>query len=77
MVVLHAWWGLNDFFKSFCDRLAKKGFVAFAPDLHHGVTASTIEHAKELMGKRDFERSKKDVTGAIDFLNPIMQYMGL
>ena len=33
VIVLHAWWGLNEFFRNLCDRLANEGFVAFAPDL--------------------------------------------
>ncbi len=28
VLVLHAWWGLNDFFKGLCDQLAIAGFVA-------------------------------------------------
>lgn len=32
VLVLHAWWGLNDTTKAFCRRLAEAGFVAFAPD---------------------------------------------
>jgi carboxymethylenebutenolidase len=30
VLVLHAWWGLNDTIKAFCTRLAKSGFNAFA-----------------------------------------------
>jgi len=33
VLVLHAWWGLNDFFKSFANRLASQGFLALAADL--------------------------------------------
>jgi carboxymethylenebutenolidase len=43
VLVFHAWWGLTPFFKSVCDRLAREGFVALAPDLYYGRTAATIE----------------------------------
>src|SRR5437867_2104783 len=49
VLVLHAWWGLNDFFKGHCDELARAGFVAFAPDLYRGATASTRDGAERLM----------------------------
>lgn len=48
VLVLHAWWGLNDFTRAFCDRLAQDGFVALAPDLYHGKTAKTVEEAQGL-----------------------------
>jgi hypothetical protein len=35
VLVLHAWWGLNDTIKAFCTRLAQSAFVVFAPDLCH------------------------------------------
>ena len=50
VLVLHAWWGLNDTIKSFCNRLAQAGFIAFAPDLYHGMVADTIAEA-ETLGK--------------------------
>ena len=48
VLVLHAWWGLNDFFRDFCDRLAQDGFVALAPDLFSGKIARTVEEAERL-----------------------------
>ena len=36
VLVLHAWWGLNDTIIELCRRLAAEGFIAFAPDLYHG-----------------------------------------
>lgn len=53
VLVLHAWWGLNPFFKGLCDRLTEEGFVALAPDLRDGQIAGTIDEAKELMAKSD------------------------
>ena len=43
VLVLHAWWGLNDTMKAFCTRLAESGFVAFAPDLYHGKVTDKID----------------------------------
>ena len=49
VLVLHAWWGLNDTIKSICDRLAKEGYLAFALDLYNGQTGTTIEEAKKVL----------------------------
>jgi carboxymethylenebutenolidase len=53
VLVLHAWWGLNETMKGVCDRLAEAGFVAFAPDLYHGQVAATIPEAEALAGALD------------------------
>jgi carboxymethylenebutenolidase len=68
IVVLHAWWGLTDFFRQVCDRLAEEGYVALAPDLYHGRTADTIEDAKRLRGNLDRKTATKELRGAIDHL---------
>src|ERR1043165_5522603 len=56
VIVLHAWWGLNSFFKHLCDRLATEGFAAFAPDLNYGKVAKTIEEAKQFMPENEDEQ---------------------
>src|SRR3954452_9171958 len=48
VLVLHAWWGLNDTIRAVCTRLAEAGFVAFAPDLYHGKVVDTIAEAEIL-----------------------------
>jgi carboxymethylenebutenolidase len=76
VLVLHAWWGLNDFFKSFANRLASQGFLAFAPDLYDGPVAKTVEEAKELMSKAVEERMKSIVLGATDYLRAVASVSG-
>ena len=65
VLVLHAWWGLNDFFKGLCDRLATAGFVAFAPDLYRGATGSTRAEAQNLMSKLDQQAANRDLVGGL------------
>jgi len=48
VVVLHAWWGLNDDVIAYADRLAAAGFAVAAPDMFDGQVASTIEDAERL-----------------------------
>lgn len=76
VLVLHAWWGLNDFFKSFADRLASQGFLALAPDLYDGPIAKSVEEAKTLHSKVDNKRIEKIVLGASDYLHSIPSVPG-
>jgi carboxymethylenebutenolidase len=67
VLVLHAWWGLNDFFKSLCDRLAEQGFMAFAPDLSNGKVAETIDDAAHFMETRDFADTEAAALEAVKY----------
>lgn len=70
VLVLHAWWGLNDTIKGFCDRLARAGFVAFAPDLYHGRIARTIPDAEALGHALDahYREARAEVLASTTFL---------
>jgi carboxymethylenebutenolidase len=71
VLVLHAWWGLNDTMKAFCTRLAESGFVAFAPDLYHGQVADNITEAEALSHALfvNPDPAKVDLADATTFLN--------
>src|SRR6266540_1335539 len=71
VLVLHAWWGLNDTMKAFCTQLAESGFVAFAPDLYHGKVADTIPDAENLGKALDANhlQAKAEIAEATKFLN--------
>lgn len=70
VLVLHAWWGLNDTIKAFCRRLAESGFVAFAPDLYHGKVTDQISEAEILstaLSEND-DQARADLAEATAFL---------
>ncbi len=71
VLVLHAWWGLNDTIKAICSRLSNSGFVAFAPDLYHGMLAETIVDAESLAQALDvkFQQAKAEVASAALYLH--------
>ena len=67
MLVLHAWWGLTAFIERLCDRLAIHGYVAFAPDMHQGLLATTIDAAKHIMAERDESVCNDIAAAALEF----------
>lgn len=71
VLVLHAWWGLNDTTRAFCRRLADSGFLVFAPDLYHGKVADNIADAKTLGHALDVNQNqaKADIADATTFLS--------
>ena len=71
VLVLHAWWGLNDTIKAFCTQLAESSFVAFAPDLYRGKVADNIADAEALGSALDsnFLQAKAEIAEATMFLS--------
>jgi dienelactone hydrolase len=45
VLVLHEWWGLNDYARGRAEQLARLGYVAFAADMYGG--GKVTEHPKE------------------------------
>ncbi len=68
VIVLQEWWGLVDHIKEVADRFAADGFVALAPDMYHGESATSPDDAGKLMMALDIGRVEKDLRGAIDSL---------
>jgi carboxymethylenebutenolidase len=69
VLVLHAWWGLNDFMRQTCEAFALAGYLAIAPDYYQGQIAETIEEAKACRGRIDRKVAQKEVTLALDTLS--------
>lgn len=68
VLVLHAWWGLNQTMRDFCRRLAEAGFIVFAPDMYDGKTAETIPEAEALRDSFDHEKAKPLVANAAKWI---------
>lgn len=68
VVVIQEWWGVNDQIKGVCDRYAREGFVALAPDLYRGKVTSEPDEAGKLMMSLNIEQAAKDMVGAVDYL---------
>lgn len=73
VLLLHAWWGLNDFFKKMADRLAGEGFVVLAPDYYQGSIAKTIDQAKALKSKINRKDTNILLNDSVDYLYSIPQ----
>jgi len=51
VLVVHEWWGLNDYVRSRVDKLAQLGYVAFALDMYgKGIWTTKPDEAKALSG---------------------------
>jgi carboxymethylenebutenolidase len=68
IIVIHEYWGLNDWVKEQASKLADQGYVALAIDLYRGKVATTPDLAHELMRGVPEDRAKRDLHAAFEFL---------
>jgi carboxymethylenebutenolidase len=68
VVVLHAWWGLNDDVIAYADRLVDAGFAVLAPDMFRGQVATTSDDAERLSQEGDAGIAGDVAWAAIDRL---------
>ncbi len=65
IVVIHDEWGLTEFIRDVCDRLARAGFVALAPDLFRGRIADDQAAAEQLSKELDMDCADADLESAV------------
>jgi carboxymethylenebutenolidase len=68
LIVIHEYWGLNDWVKERAGNLADQGYVALAIDLYRGKVADNPDLAHELMRGVPDDRALRDLRAAYDFL---------
>jgi carboxymethylenebutenolidase len=68
IIVIHEWWGLNDWVKEQASKLADQGYAALAVDLYRGKVATTPEEAHEIMRGVPPDRAARDLHAGFEFL---------
>jgi carboxymethylenebutenolidase len=68
LVVIHEWWGLNDWVKEQGAKLAGQGYASLAIDLYRGKVAATPDEAHEIMRGVPEDRAARDLHAAVEFL---------
>ena len=68
IIVIHEWWGLNDWVKEQTEKLAEQGYVALAVDLYRGKAATDPSEAHELMRGLPQDRAIRDMQAAYAYL---------
>ena len=70
VLVLHAWWGLNDDVRASAARLRREGYEVASPDLFHGRVATSREEAQALSGavSKDWKSTMGEVEEALEKL---------
>lgn len=68
LIVIHEWWGLNDWVKDQASKLADQGYVALAIDLYRGKVATTPDEAHQIMRGVPEDRAKRDLHAAFEYL---------
>jgi carboxymethylenebutenolidase len=68
IIVIHEWWGLNDWVKEQASKLADEGYEALAIDLYRGKVATTPDEAHEIMRGVPEDRARRDLHAAFDYL---------
>ncbi len=76
LVVIHEWWGLNDWVKQQASKFADEGYVALAIDLYRGQVATTPDQAHEIMRGVPEDRAARDLLAATVYLRSLDSVIG-
>ena len=69
IIVIHEWWGLNDWVKDQAQKYAAQGYVALAVDLYRGKVATNADEAHILMRGLPDDRGMRDLEAAFAYLS--------
>src|SRR5215469_4070698 len=73
LVVIHEYWGLNDWVKEQASKLSDEGYVALAIDLYRGKVATTPDEAHQIMRGVPEDRASRDLLAASAYVRSLKQ----
>ncbi|OFW26908.1 MAG: hypothetical protein A3H97_21910 [Acidobacteria bacterium RIFCSPLOWO2_02_FULL_65_29] len=76
LIVIQEWWGLVPHIERLSDRFADAGFVALAPDLYRGKSATSPDEAGKLMMSLRIDEAARDLAGAVAHLRSLPTVIG-
>ena len=70
IILIHEWWGLNDYVRAVANRLAGEGYMVLAVDLYGGKVAESSEAARVMMLEvvEDPQLAEDNIRSAYQFL---------
>ena len=68
IIVIHEWWGLNEWVKEQAEKLAENGYVTLAVDLYQGKVTADPSEARKLKRRLRQEHAIGDLKAAFDYL---------
>jgi carboxymethylenebutenolidase len=71
LVVIHEWYGMNDWVKQQASNLSHQGYAALAIDLYRGKVATTPDEAHEIMRGVPEDRADRDLLAATAYLRTL------
>lgn len=79
LILLHAWWGLNDDVRKRAETLRKEGYAVVTPDLLGGRVATTVDEAEALTKGEPENEAKltKIVDDAVTELAKTVDHIGI
>jgi carboxymethylenebutenolidase len=76
VIVIQEWWGLVPHIKDVADRFAGEGYLALAPDLYHGQTATEPDGAMQLARSMAWESALHDLGASAKYLKGLPESSG-
>jgi carboxymethylenebutenolidase len=68
LLLLHEWWGLNDWVKSEADRWAAQGYLVLAPDFFGGTVTTDADEAQKLFSALDEKAATEVEVAGVEWL---------